>query len=152
MSPDEAQELALELMGEHGLTVGGWNFAFDRAARRFGSCSHRRKVISLSRRLTELNDRAEVRNTLLHEIAHALLPPATGHRRAWRDLAVSIGCDGRRCHAALTEPRWVATCPACGRRSKYHRRRTRLACARCCRGVYDPRYRFTWEPAGRDGE
>lgn len=141
---DDAQRLAVRLMAQHGLLALGWRFEFDRATRRFGRCDFKRKTISLSHRLTLLNDPGEVRNMLLHEIAHALLPQGTGHGRAWRELAISIGCDGKRLHSATTEPRWIATCPACSAQVKRQRRRESLACARCCKGAYDPRFRFTW--------
>lgn len=150
MKLDEAENLAVQLMDEHGLSARGWRFAFDRATRRFGHCHYTRKTISLSRRLTSLNETAAVRNMILHEIAHALLPRGAGHGPVWRKLAVSIGCDGRRLHSAVTVPKWLATCPACGREVRYQRRRTKLACRRCCKGVYDPRFKFTWRPIETD--
>ncbi len=138
------KRLAVRLMARHGLLALGWRFEFDRATRRFGLCDFKRKTISLSRRLTLLNDPGEIRNMILHEIAHALLPQGTGHGRAWRELAISIGCDGKRLHSAATEARWIATCPACGKQVERQRQRESLACARCCKGAYDPRFRFTW--------
>jgi predicted SprT family Zn-dependent metalloprotease len=143
---EDAERLAVRLMAHHGLLALGWRFEFDRASRRFGYCNYKRKVISLSRPLTLLNDVGEVRNTILHEIAHALLPPKTGHSAAWRELAISIGCDGKRLHSAKTEAKWIATCPACGNQVKYRRRRSKFACARCCKGLYDSRFNFTWLP------
>ena len=50
-----AERMARFLMRKHGLT-GEWKFAFDRAVLRFGSCQWRRKKITLSAHLTELND------------------------------------------------------------------------------------------------
>jgi predicted SprT family Zn-dependent metalloprotease len=150
MNLDDAENLGKVLMDEHGLLAQGWRFAFDRAARRFGRCNYKRKTISLSRPLTLLNDQAQVRNTILHEIAHALLPKGAGHNQAWRSLAVSIGCDGQRLHSAITAPKWLATCSACGHQVKYQRRRKGLACRRCCNGVYDPQFNFTWHPIETD--
>lgn len=150
MNLHDAENLAARLMDEHRLLAKGWRFAFDRATRRFGHCHYTRKTISLSRRLTSLNEVAVVRNTILHEIAHALLPQGAGHGRVWRKLAVSIGCDGRRLHSAATEPKWLAICPGCGHQVKYQRRRKSLACGRCCKGVYDPRFKFTWRPIEAD--
>jgi len=116
---DDTERLAARLMARHGLLALGWRFELDGATRRFGLCDFERKTISLSRRLTLLNDAGEIRNTILHEIAHALLPPKTGHSRAWRELAISIGCDGNRLHSAAMPAKWVATCPACGRQVQY---------------------------------
>ena len=66
----DAESLALELMRQHGL-LPRWKFKFDRAIRRFGCCNEGKRLISLSARLTELNSEYEVRDTILHEIAHA---------------------------------------------------------------------------------
>ena len=37
-----------------------------------GTCSYVKKTIYLAKWYTELNDESEVRDTILHEIAHAL--------------------------------------------------------------------------------
>ena len=74
----DARNLAWDLMRQHGLADLGWRFRFDHARRRFGSCKYREKAITLSRPLTLLNGEAEVRDTVLHEIAHALCP-GDGH-------------------------------------------------------------------------
>jgi hypothetical protein len=65
-------------MREHQL-LPKWSFQFDSAKLAFGKCNFTDRVISLSRHLVELNNEAEVRDTVLHEIAHALAPavPAT---------------------------------------------------------------------------
>ena len=75
MNLNDAKTLANELMNQHGLY--DWTFMFDDAKLRFGQCRHRSKEISLSRELTELNDVVHVKDTILHEIAHALLPRGT---------------------------------------------------------------------------
>jgi len=114
MDLDQARQLARRLIDEQGLT--DWQFGFDRARRRFGCCRPRQKLITLSRPLTELNDLAEVRDTLLHEIAHALSPG--GHTAAWRRVCIAIGAQPRRCFSStmvkLPEIKWshhyVATC------------------------------------------
>lgn len=68
----EAKKMAEEEMKKHGLLE--WSFSFDNAIERFGSCRLTSKKISLSKKLIELNSIERVRNTLLHEIAHALAP------------------------------------------------------------------------------
>ena len=135
MNLRDAKEMALDLMREHGLRdveskEKFWHFEFDRSRRRFGYCDYSKQKISLSRALTRLNDDARVRNTVLHEIAHALAEKGTGHGPAWRHIAFAIGCDGQRCYGeSVVKPAapWRAVCPKCGElKSTYHRRQKLL--------------------------
>ena len=135
-----ARDLARTLMARHGLT--GWAFRFDHARRRFGSCSTVRKRITLSRPLTLLNEEAEVRDTILHEIAHALAP-GDGHGRAWKAACVRVGAKPVRCYTEATvvsPPRRAAPyqvgCPRCGWWQDRHRlTREKLVCRGCRTGV-----------------
>jgi predicted SprT family Zn-dependent metalloprotease len=117
MNLGEALQSAFDLMTLHGLTPN-WTFRFDSARRRFGRCSHSRRMITLSRPLTELNDAARVKDTILHEIAHALCGPNEGHGPAWRAKAQSIGANGeaRYDSAIVKQPArpWRSVCPKCG--------------------------------------
>lgn len=135
MNLRDARDLALRLMAEHGLA--GWTFVWDSAIRRLGQCDFKRRRISLSIQPAELRPISEVRNTILHEIAHALVGEYHGHDSTWRAMAIRIGCDGRRCSASsFTVPRkWTAlcptkTCPNYGVLGKSHRRR-KLICRKC---------------------
>jgi len=86
-----AQTLATELLTRHGLTAEGWTFAFDRAQRRLGACKYNRKQITISHYMTVAADRHTVHQTLLHEIAHALVGHAAAHGPVWKAKAASIG-------------------------------------------------------------
>ena len=97
MNLHEASFLAKQLMRQHGLDAAGWSFSFDHARRRFGRCNYTHKRITLSRPLTLLNNLDEVRDTILHEIAHALAPGA-GHGARWRMKCLQIGARPRRCY------------------------------------------------------
>ena len=144
MKLTHARELAHHLMRVHKLGAE-WSFRFDRSKVRFGKCNCGKKEISLSRYLAELNNEAEVRDTILHEIAHALAPRNAGHGPAWRRIALSIGCNGRRCYGeAVVRPqkKYKGTCPSCGR-VIYRHRRTVIACGRCT-PVFDLMYAFVW--------
>jgi predicted SprT family Zn-dependent metalloprotease len=136
MNPHDAKVLAFELMCVHGLV--GWRFRFDHARRRFGCCKYREKIISLSRPLTLMNSEEQVRDTLLHEIAHALTP-GTGHGVAWKRKCLEIGANPKRCYAdeeVMSPPRKPAPyrfgCPKCPwwvERRRLVRRK--LICATC---------------------
>lgn len=133
MELHRAAELAERLLVEHGLA--GWTFAFDRARVRAGACHHHDRRITLSPHLTLAHDDAQVRETLLHEIAHALVGPRHGHDQVWRAQAVAIGSSGQRCYQAGEEPvvpgRWQGRCAA-GHVVHRHRKPTRvLVCTRC---------------------
>jgi predicted SprT family Zn-dependent metalloprotease len=107
-------------------------------------------VISISQHLARLNDESTVRNTILHEIAHALMGHEAGHGPKWRAKAREIGRDGERCYASTVskpEPPLVYACPECGLTIRRHRRFSkRIACGRCCKrysgGAFDPRFVF----------
>jgi predicted SprT family Zn-dependent metalloprotease len=142
-----AERMARFLMRKHGL-AGEWKFEFDRAVLRFGSCQWRRKKITLSAHLTELNDESQVRDTILHEIAHALAPPRAGHGKKWQKIARAIGCNGMRCYGdevVAPQPKFVGTCPSCSMTVKRNRR-NRLSCAKCDRR-FNPKFLLVWDVA-----
>ena len=72
MNTIEAKNMAVRLMDHHGLIEKGWTFVWMKMKRTFGQCWHSKKQILLSWPLTSLNDETTVRDTILHEIAHAL--------------------------------------------------------------------------------
>ena len=117
MNTGEASRLARTLMNDHGLDT--WVFQFDRAKRRFGRCSHDSRTISLSEPLTRLNPEEQVRDTILHEIAHALVGPGAGHGRVWKLKAREVGANPERTYsddAVQPTGNWVGTCPTCSKR------------------------------------
>jgi predicted SprT family Zn-dependent metalloprotease len=161
MKLTDAEALARQLMQEHGLTGADgkllplgkqWRFKFDNAVRRFGYCSHRQQTISLSRNLVELNEEPRVRNTILHEIAHALCSPKDGHNRNWRSMARAIGCDASTYYdsnaVAAPAKKYTGHCPNCSKEIKAHRR-NKIACGNCCRryngGKFTKEYLIVWE-------
>lgn len=96
MELKDAEALANTMMTEHGLIAKGWHFAFDRAKKRLGACHYWTKKISISKYMAAYATEEQVRQTMLHEIAHALLPHSAGHKQAWKDMAKSIGYTGSR--------------------------------------------------------
>lgn len=144
-----AERMIRKLMLDHGLY--GWNFKWDNAARRFGQCDYSTHTISMSRRLTIQRTEDAVRNTALHEIAHALTP-GHGHDAVWRRKAISIGCNGKRCSddPVTVKPNWYGVCPN-GHRAAERLRRPKanarpMSCGKCS-SVYDSRYHLRWVAA-----
>jgi predicted SprT family Zn-dependent metalloprotease len=148
MKRKRAQMIARDLMRHFGLT--DWSLKFDRAATRFGVCRSKLKQIGISERLAALNGEAELIDTVLHEIAHALAGTQAGHGRLWKVTAMSIGARPERCCAAdvVTPPATFAgTCPCC-KKTVHRFQRRRIACGTCCRkynaGKFAPAYLFQW--------
>jgi predicted SprT family Zn-dependent metalloprotease len=145
MHPAEAKNLATRLMREYGLH--NWRFGFDHARRRFGACRMESRMITLSRPLVLLNGEAQVRDTILHEIAHALTP-GDGHGAQWRRMCRRIGANPRRCYteAEVTSPPrraapYVYGCGPCDWWVERRRvTRTKYVC-RKCRGELEYRVR-----------
>ena len=81
-------------MDELGLP--DWKFGWDRARRRLGVCRLLEKSISLSVHFVRANLEAphEIRDTILHEIAHALAWTRHGERThgpRWKQICREIG-------------------------------------------------------------
>ena len=134
MELGKARELGEKLMKEHGLD--NWTFNLDNAKRRFGCCNYTFRRISLSKYLIELNDEARVKNTILHEIAHALVGHGHGHDSIWKRKALSIGCDGNRCYTekntVIVKGTLEAVCPKCSHvHRKFKKPKHQSSCGKC---------------------
>ena len=145
-----AARMARGLMDRHGLA--SWILIFDDAKTRAGICRSDCQVIGLSRVLTRLHGEEEVRDTVLHEIAHAVVGVEHGHDAEWRARACAIGCSGNRClsgSAAVPEGRWRGVCPA-GHETTRHRRPIRVASCAVCSPTFDPAVVLRWRLDGRE--
>jgi hypothetical protein len=57
-----------------------------------------------------MNPIPKTRDTILHEIAHALTP-GHNHDSVWRAKSIEIGCDGKRCYGSdVRAPRACGVC------------------------------------------
>ena len=139
----EAEALIKPIMNEY---IPDWDFRWDRATRRFGCCYQNLKRITLSKTLTELNEWDDVKDTLLHEIAHALAGEGHGHDWLWKDKCELIGARPERCYPNYIKrppKKYKGICPECGQ-IVYGCRRRDISCGKCCK-VYNPKYKFVWE-------
>jgi len=95
-----------------------------------GSCNYNKKVISLSKPYIESNKDEVIKNTILHEIAHALTK--SGHDKKWKLKYIEIGGNGNRVnYEAVIKYKYIATCPECGYETEYNKRQS-VACHKCC--------------------
>jgi|SRR5665213_1460397 len=118
-----AKQMAEELMAQHG--INSWIVVFDNAKTRKGQTRFRRQEISLSAPLTELNPVEQVRNTILHEIAHVLVGSGHGHDDIWRSKAIEIGCNGQTCTTTVNRvpSKYSLKCTNCNQIfNSYYRR------------------------------
>lgn len=149
MNKINAQNLVLQELKNHNLK--GWSFKYDNAFLRLGVCRYRTKTIGLSSTFVLNNTEEEVRNVILHEIAHAIAGIGAGHSRKWRRIATNIGCSfvsRVNKNAVMPERTKIATCPNCGKVCRYYKVRRSLACKACCdkynNGKYTKEYLFKW--------
>ncbi len=71
MRADLAENLARLLMDEHGLTE--WTFKVNKSSSSAAICKDEQRRIELSQYCLDESDDDEIRDSILHEIAHALL-------------------------------------------------------------------------------
>jgi predicted SprT family Zn-dependent metalloprotease len=145
----DAFAMAEYLLEVHGLD--DWEVSYDNAKRRAGICHFADRTLGLSAPLTAIHGEDDVRDTILHEIAHALVGPAHGHDATWREMARRIGSSGERCVSPdLPTPpaAWLGTCPG-GHTIERHRRPERVLTCGLCSSVFDLAHIYTWTHHGR---
>lgn len=117
MDRNAAASLARSLMNQHGL--GHVPFEFDRAKSRLGSTRYMRTDlvnpirITLSANYVDLLPESEIRDVILHEIAHGLAGHKAGHGPIWKAHARRIGCTAMRCATPSARPdgAYSGVCP-----------------------------------------
>jgi len=88
-----------------------------------GLCLYHHRTIELSIHFVLRNGQEEILDTILHEIAHALVGPKHGHGQAWKRKCQEIGARPVRCgQAEMPEGRWKAKCGQCGMNFHRHRK------------------------------
>ncbi len=91
MTRNEATTYAYERLQIHGLKDWHVRLTTDMTKGFLGLCSHKDKCIILSAHHIDIHDTESVKNTVDHEIAHALTP-GHSHDLIWREKAREIGC------------------------------------------------------------
>ena len=108
MTHAEITTYAETMMEHYGLE--GWTFEFIKTRRVIGRCNHKRQVIQLSALWADGSE-ANIKDTILHEIAHALTR-GHGHDKVWKAMCVKIGAKPERCattkDSPSVKPRYVA--------------------------------------------
>lgn len=148
MNVNEAVRNAKALLAVHGLT--DWTIKLDSAKNRAGRCTYSTRTISLSRVLIELRSPEDTRNTVLHEIAHALTP-GHHHDAVWARKCIAIGGNGQRTHTDSPVPyRYTSVCPnghTGGRHKMSKAIKVGASCGKCS-SAFNPRFVLKWVDNG----
>jgi len=146
---NEIEIIAKDMMKANGLM--NWRFGWNDARTSFGKCKHGSRRIELSKVLTPLRPKDETLNTILHEIAHALVGAGHGHDYVWRSKFVQLGGNGKRCSGMenvdktkIAGADWVAVCPNGHVHVKYRKPRAEASCGKCS-NKFDRRFLLHYE-------
>ncbi|MDB9869606.1 SprT-like domain-containing protein [Alphaproteobacteria bacterium] len=125
-------------MDKNGLL--GWGLELDFAKVRAGACHFGERKISFSRHFLKNSDKKDIKDTVLHEIAHALVGPKHGHDNVWKNKARELGCSAQRCHSLeFSDYKWIRFCSNGCWEQKIHRKKSNLICKKCSSAVqYKP--------------
>jgi len=138
----EARALLREKMNDHGLTE--WKTRIGGAYRRLGMCSYKEKVIELSEQFVLAGTQEQILDTIMHEIAHALVGPGYGHGRVWKAKARELGATAKSASKSVNiEQRYVAHCQVCSKQygmMKQTSSMNRSYCGVCTRHMKRSRY------------
>lgn len=109
------EEIANNLMQKNKLYE--WTFKWNtKSTKTAGWTKYDTKTIEVTKNYALKATKNEYINTVLHEIAHALVGDKAGHGPIWKKKAISIGCTGERCHnVTFTEPKYVMICGCKGK-------------------------------------
>ena len=97
----ETQALAKQLLntewleGQPTLAAQGWTFKFASDKGTVGWCRHSSKTIEVSKYYLDSHP-DQIRDTILHEIAHALVGVNHGHDHVWRMMCIKVGANPSR--------------------------------------------------------
>ncbi|MDA3892054.1 MAG: hypothetical protein PF517_10370 [Salinivirgaceae bacterium] len=89
---NEVTTLTIQLMEKYG--VAHYKFRYRYFWRFLGLCDKDTIALQLSFALN--NTMEEIENTILHEIAHAIVGVGHGHRLKWQEKAIELGVTWKR--------------------------------------------------------
>jgi predicted SprT family Zn-dependent metalloprotease len=127
----KCEKIAREFLQKFNLK--NWDFFFDRAKVRLGACHFAKNKISISREFAILNSEKICRDLILHEIAHALCGPKTGHGKIFKKKLEEIGGKNfSKKEVRMPARKFTAFCENCGANFQTQKQQ-KIACRKCCR-------------------
>jgi predicted SprT family Zn-dependent metalloprotease len=146
MEQKDIEKLAHDLMTKHDLLSKGWYFQFVDRRRPLAFCNHFRKQIAMSAQYGMYNTKEDITDTILHEIAHALVDAKHNHDKTWKEKCIEIGARPEKYAWNVIMPpgKYTGRCPACSHEVQFYSRvRKSKACTKCCvDGKYDEKYKL----------
>jgi len=151
---EELYRFAWDKLGQYDLREKGWTVTILPSKLRnmknstIGHCDYRRKEIVVSLEWLLNNDLEEMKQTVLHEIAHALLmnKPHRHNSQIFKEKCMEVGLQP---HKKVTRPfarrqvkEYTGTCPVCGK--VYIKSRRYNGSCGVCTSEYDERYKLIW--------
>lgn len=126
---------------QYGLLEKGWKFIFTKSYKSLGQCRYDTKEIAFSEKWREA-PLVEIRDTILHEIAHALTGPGHGHDLKWKKNCIKIGAKPNRLHdstipGVYNPSKYKWHCDNCGK-NFYRVRKPNTAYFCCLKDPEDP--------------
>lgn len=104
MNRNTASQLLRDKLNQYGLKDWGVRLNTKTDAPYVGLCSYKDKCIILNAHHIDIHPDAEVINTILHEVAHAIVGPFHAHDITWSDKAREIGCDNTSPICSMSMP------------------------------------------------
>jgi len=153
MTIHQAISLAQNLLNDY-TELKHWSVSTNKRKRAFGVCNYTHQKIELSEFLIPHMTDEAIKDTIIHEIAHALTR-GHNHDYVWRRKCIELGGNGHRVggdekYKNASESRqiieksakYTLTCPVCGDSHGQHRKSKRSSsCGKCSR-YYNEKYKF----------
>ncbi len=122
-----------------------WQIKLSRSRKQLGYCNCSTKTIYISTEFMRLNPFYIIRETLLHETAHAIQYQKSGitnHGKEWKKIAKQLGCSTKRCisieNLKMPKGKYIGKCPVCGMETHFYRKiRRRYSCGKCSKSYND---------------
>lgn len=144
---EQVRMFALRKMEEYG--VSDWKFRINNNRSRLGVCRPTQRTIELSIFHARQGLTKEVVNTILHEIAHAMVGCHHMHDDVWRKQFIAMGGNGERCGVMEAPKKFTGECRNCGKEYRTNRRMN-SACGVCCKrmnnGKFHASFAIVWKP------
>lgn len=115
-------------------SLSEWRFGKNRRKTSLALTNYTKKTVTISQYFLESCTQKQMKNTVLHEIAHILAGHASAHGPRWKKIAREIGCDAEVCGQMNQPPgKYTLYCPqGCFKRQYYRRPQlTGKVCKEC---------------------